>query len=89
MDHFFGFQKSTFNLGNKKCILQGDFFVYHVTGSTYITYLLFLSYVYLKDKNVKDKTLKGIEKIQFVSESTILLNLQISKFHGSICKQKN
>ena len=41
----------------------------------------FLSYVYLK--NIY-KALKGIGKIQFVSELTILLNLQISKFCGSL-----
>ena len=34
------------------------------------------------------KTLKAIGKIQFVSELTILLNLQISKFHGSLLKEK-
>ena len=45
----------------------------------------FSSYVYLKDMY---KTLKGIGKIQFVSELTILLNLQISKFHGSLHKEK-
>ena len=38
----------------------------------------FSSYVYLRDIY---KTLKGIAIIQFVSELTILLNLEISKFH--------
>ena len=34
------------------------------------------------------KTLKGIGKIQIVSDLTILLNLHISKFHGSLHKEK-
>ena len=46
----------------------------------------FSSYVHLKDIY---KTLKGIAKIQFVSELTILLNLQISKFSGGLQKEKN
>ena len=46
----------------------------------------FSSYVHLKDIY---KTLKGIGKIQFVSELTILLNLQISKFSGGLQKEKN
>ena len=46
----------------------------------------FSSYVHLKDIY---KTLKGIGKIQFVSELTILLNLQISKFPGGLQKEKN
>ena len=45
----------------------------------------FFSYAYIKHIN---KTLKGIGKIQFVLELTILLNLYISKFHGSLCKEK-
>ena len=45
----------------------------------------FFSYAYIKHIN---KTLKWIGKIQFVLELTILLNLYISKFHGSLCKEK-
>ena len=33
MVYFFRCQKSAFNLENNKCICQGNFFVYHVTGS--------------------------------------------------------
>ena len=69
MDYFFRCQKSTLNLENNKCICQGIFFVYHVTGSTYKRIIL---QVYLEDIY---KTLKGIGKIQFVSELTTLLNL--------------
>ena len=52
----------------------------------YLLQNYFLSYVYLKDIY---KTLEGIGKIQFVSELAILLNLLISKFHGSFHKEKN
>ena len=60
-------------------------FAYNVTGSTY-SKKFFLSYVYHKDIY---KTLKGIGKIQFVSELAIQLNLQISKFYRSHYKEKN
>ena len=56
------------------------FFVYHITGSTYYTYLLFSSYEYLKDIY---NTLKGIGKIQFVSQ-----NLKLFKFHGNFLQGK-
>ena len=46
----------------------------------------FPSCVYLKDIN---KNLKGIGKIQFVSELAILRNLRISKIHGSLHIEKN
>ena len=85
IDYFFGYQRSTFNLENNKCICQGSFFVYNVTGSTYSRFF-FSSYVYLK---AISKTLKGTVKPQFVSELTILLNLQISKFYASLHKEKN
>ena len=68
MDYFFRFQKSTFNLENNKCICQGNFFVYHVTGSTYSGIIFRAS---LKDIY---NTLKGIGKKQFILE-LILLNL--------------
>ena len=35
MDYFSRCQKSAFNLKNNKCICQGNFFVYHITGSSY------------------------------------------------------
>ena len=44
----------------------------------YLLQNYFSSYVYLRDIY---KTLKGIGIIQFVSELTFLLNLEISKFH--------
>ena len=43
------------------------------------------SYVHLKDIN---KTLKGIGKIQFVSESTILLICKLLNFTGVFTKKK-
>ena len=43
------------------------------------------SYVYLKDIY---KTVKGLGKIQFVSELTILLNPQILNFTGVFTKKK-
>ena len=64
-----------------------------VSFSSYV-YLCFLScfffelcvslfiYVYVYE------TLKWIVKIQIVSDLTILLNLHISKFHGSLHKEK-
>ena len=35
MVHFFRCQKSVFNLENNKLLCQGNFFIYHVTGSIY------------------------------------------------------
>ena len=52
----------------------------------YLLQKYFWSSVYLKDVY---KTLKGIGKIRFLSELTILLNLQISKFYGSLRDEKN
>ena len=69
--------ESTLNLENIKGIYQENCFVYHIQN-------YFSSYVYLKDIYIY-QTLKGIRKIQFVSELTLLLNLYISKFH----KEKN
>ena len=89
MYYFFGCQKSTFNLENNKCICQVNFFVYQITGSTFSTYLLFSSYVYLKDICKTLKGVKGIGQNQLVSKLTILLNLLISKFHGSLNKKKD
>ena len=51
----------------------------------YVLQNYFSSYVYLKDKC---KTLKGIGKIQFISELAVLLNLEISKFHVNLHKKK-
>ena len=70
--------ENSFNLENNNCIYKRKFF-YLPTPE------LFWSYVYLKDIY---KNLKGIGKIQFVSELTILLNLSISRFHGSLHKRK-
>ena len=84
MYFFFGCQKNTFNLENNKCICQVNFFVYQITGSTFSTYLLFSSYVYLKDICKTLRRVKGIGQNQLVSKLTILLNLLISKFHGSL-----
>ena len=39
--------------------------------------------------NPEYKILKVLEKFQFVSELTISLNLQISKFHGSLYNKKS
>ena len=69
--------ESTLNLENIKGIYQENCFVYHIQN-------YFSNYVYLKDIYIY-QTLKGIRKIQFVSELTLLLNLYISKFH----KEKN
>ena len=57
-----------------------NFFVYHVTRSTNSRIIfggIHISGIYYK-------TLKGIGKIQLLSELTNLLNLWISKFHGSL-----
>ena len=89
MYFFFGCQKNTFNLENNKCICQVNFFVYQITGSTFSTYLLFSSYVDLKDICKTLKGVKGIGQNQLVSKLTILLNLLISKFHGSLHKKKD
>ena len=89
MDYFFGYQENTFNLENNKCICQVNFFIYQITGSTFSTYLLFSSYLYLKDICKTLKGVKGIGKNQFVSKLTNLLNLLISKFHGSLHKKKD
>ena len=51
----------------------------------YLLQSYFSSCVYLKDIY---ETLKGIGKIQFVSEFTILLYLQISKFHGNLSQER-
>ena len=50
--------------------MSRKFFVYHVTGSIY-SRIIFPAIYILR----KYKTLKGIGKIQYVSELTILLNL--------------
>ena len=52
----------------------------------YLLQNYFSSYVYLKDIY---KTLKGIGKIQFLSELIILLNLWISKFYKNLQKEDN
>ena len=49
MDYFFRCQKSTFSVENNKHIYTGNFFVYHVTGSTY-------------SKSVTEKTEKKTKK---------------------------
>ena len=69
MDYFFWNQKCTFNLENNKCISQRNFFVYHVTGSTYSSIIFLAMYIYLKDTY---KTMKRIREVQFVSELRIL-----------------
>ena len=51
----------------------------------YLLQSYFSSCVYLKDIY---ETLKGIGKIQFVSEFTIFLYLQISKFHGNLSQER-
>ena len=65
----------------------------HVTGSTY-SGIIFCArntsriYARLCKGNYAKDICKGIGKIQFVSELTILLNLQISKFSSSLYKEK-
>ena len=71
MDYFFKCQKSIFNLENNKCIRQVNVFSLPC-NCIYLLQNYFSSYVYLKDIY---KTLKGIGKIQFVSELTTLLDL--------------
>ena len=95
IDFFLGVRKvATFNLENNKCICQGNFLVYHVTGSTY-SRVNFWKYIYRKiykeylidiSQEHIYKTLNGIGK--FVSELTILLNLEISKYHENLHKEK-
>ena len=68
MDYFFGCQKSTFNLENKQIHMSRNFFLF-TTELDLLTLEFFSSYVYLCI------FLKGIGKIQLVSELTILLNL--------------
>ena len=69
MDYFFKCQKSNFNLENNVCICQGDFLL--PRNWIYLLKNYSSSYAYLKGIY---KTLKGIGKIEFGSESTILLN---------------
>ena len=52
----------------------------------YLLQNYFSSYVYLKDIY---KALKGVGKIQFLSELIILLNLSISKFYKNLQKEHN
>ena len=60
------------------------FFVYHLTGSTYPRIVFWTIYI----SSVYTKFLEGIGKIQFVSDLTVLLTLWVSKFHGSLQKEK-
>ena len=83
-------QESTFNLQNNNSYVKEKFFVYHVTRSTYsriIFQAMYISRIYIYRKDIC-KNLKGIGKIQFISELKILLNLSISKFHGDLHKEK-
>ena len=51
MDFFFRCQKSSFDLENNKCICQGKYFLYHVTGSTYSRIIFratYISWIYAK-----------------------------------------
>ena len=85
MDYFFGCQKSTLDLENEQMLMSRIFFAYHATGTIYSNFLCRAMYI---SKDIY-KTVKGLGKIQFVSELTILLNPQISQFHGSLHKEKN
>ena len=58
MDYFFRCQKSAFNLENSKCICQINFFVYHVTGSTYSTIIFQAKYI----SRIYTKLLKELGK---------------------------
>ena len=60
MDYFFRCQKSTFSVENNKHIYTGNFFVYHVTGSTY-------------SKSVTEKTEKKTKKKIEIIKAWILL----------------
>ena len=66
---------------SKKCFCLPRNWIYLFYLLTFFELCIYLNNIY--------KTLEGIGKIQFVSELTILLNLQISKFHGSLHKEKN
>ena len=75
IDYFFRCQRSTVNLENKKYICQGMFFCLPlITGSTY-------SRIIFRTMNISSTYIKNVwkevvqEKIQFVPELTILLNL--------------
>ena len=68
IDYFFRCHKSTFNLKNHKCIFKDFFLLLRIyLHRNYFPRYVYLRYIY--------KPLKGIAKIQFVSELTILLNL--------------
>ena len=84
MDYFFGYQKGTLDLENQQMHMSRIFFCLP-RNWIHLLQFIFSSYVYLEDIH---KTLKGLGKIQFVSELTILLNPQISQFHGSLNKEK-
>ena len=66
-----------------KCLFQGFFCL--PRNWNHLFQFFPPSYVYLKDIY---KTVKGLEKIQFVSELTVFLNAQISQFHWSLHKEK-
>ena len=61
---------------------QGNFFVYHVTGSTDSR---FIFRAYLKDIY---RILKGIGKIQFVPDLTTLLICKFLNFTGVFTKKE-
>ena len=68
--------KSTFNLEKSMCICQGNFFVYHVTGSTYSKIIFWVLYVSRIYQNFLGK---GLEKT----------NQIVSELICSICKVLN
>ena len=79
MNYFIRCQKSTFNLEITYAYVN-EIFLFTLSW-IYLLYNYFLSSLYLKDIC---KTLKEIGKLQYLSELAMLLNLYISKFHGSL-----
>ena len=49
MNYFLRCQESTFNFKNNKCICQGNCFVYHITGSTYLFFDLCISQGFMQN----------------------------------------
>ena len=84
MDYFFRCQKITFNLENKKHICQGNFFVYHKTGSTYsriIFRAMFISRIYT---NIQRNWANAI----CIRVNIFAKSVKTNSIHGSIHKEK-
>ena len=87
MDYFFRSQTCTFNLENNKRICQGNFFAYHVTGSTYFRIIfqamIFQGYIQNFEKNLRNSiciTVKDThrKKVHSNKTSTLLKSINMN-----------